>query len=51
MTDHIHLLIERLTDDIGRIMHRVLTSVWSVREDAARAWRKGKEPSRYGSRF
>ena len=50
-TDHIHLLIERLTDDIGRIMHRVLTSVWSVREDAARAWRKGKEPSRYGSRF
>ncbi len=25
MTNHIHLLIERLTDDIGRIMHRVLT--------------------------
>jgi putative transposase len=25
MTNHIHLLIERRTDDIGRIMHRVLT--------------------------
>ncbi len=25
MTNRIHLLIERLTDDIGRIMHRVLT--------------------------
>jgi putative transposase len=25
MTNHIHLLIERCTDDIGRIMHRVLT--------------------------
>ncbi|HQX57428.1 MAG TPA: hypothetical protein PLP07_16005 [Pyrinomonadaceae bacterium] len=44
MTNHIHLLIERRTDDVGRIMHRVLTSVRSVREDAARAWRKGKEP-------
>ena len=45
-TDHIHLLIESLTDDIGRIMHRVLTSVWSVREDAARAGRKGKVPGK-----
>jgi REP element-mobilizing transposase RayT len=26
MTNHIHLLIERRTDDIGRIMHRVLTA-------------------------
>lgn len=25
MTNHIHLLIERMSDDIGRIMHRVLT--------------------------
>src|SRR5215831_11710203 len=25
MTNHVHLLIERMTDDIGRIMHRVLT--------------------------
>ncbi|MGE3466187.1 MAG: transposase [Pyrinomonadaceae bacterium] len=25
MTNHIHLLIERKTDDIGRIMQRVLT--------------------------
>ncbi len=25
MTNHIHLLIERMTDDIGRIMHRLLT--------------------------
>jgi putative transposase len=25
MTNHVHLLIERRTDDIGRIMHRVLT--------------------------
>jgi REP element-mobilizing transposase RayT len=25
MTNHIHLLIERMTDDVGRIMHRVLT--------------------------
>jgi putative transposase len=25
MTNHIHLLIERRGDDIGRIMHRVLT--------------------------
>lgn len=25
MSNHIHLLIERMTDDIGRIMHRVLT--------------------------
>ncbi|CAN5407637.1 hypothetical protein BH20ACI2_BH20ACI2_14260 [soil metagenome] len=25
MTNHIHLLIERMTDDIGRIMQRVLT--------------------------
>lgn len=25
MTNHIHLLIERRTDDVGRIMHRVLT--------------------------
>jgi putative transposase len=25
MTNHIHLLIERRTDDIGRIMHRLLT--------------------------
>lgn len=25
MTNHLHLLIERRTDDIGRIMHRVLT--------------------------
>ncbi len=26
MTNHIHLLVERRTDDIGRIMHRVLTA-------------------------
>jgi REP element-mobilizing transposase RayT len=25
MTNHVHLLIERMTDDVGRIMHRVLT--------------------------
>ena len=25
MTNHLHLLVERMTDDIGRIMHRVLT--------------------------
>ncbi|CAN5596726.1 transposase [soil metagenome] len=25
MTNHIHLLIERMTDDVGRIMHRLLT--------------------------
>lgn len=25
MTNHVHLLIGRMTDDIGRIMHRVLT--------------------------
>lgn len=25
MTNHIHLLIERRTDDVGRIMHRLLT--------------------------
>jgi putative transposase len=25
MTNHVHLLIERRTDDVGRIMHRVLT--------------------------
>jgi putative transposase len=25
MTNHIHLLIERMTDDVGRIMHRILT--------------------------
>lgn len=25
MSNHIHLLIERMTDDIGRIMHRLLT--------------------------
>lgn len=25
MTNHVHLLMERMTDDIGRIMHRVLT--------------------------
>src|SRR4051794_25898000 len=25
MTNHVHLLIERRTDDVGRIMHRILT--------------------------
>jgi putative transposase len=25
MTNHVHLLVERRTDDIGRIMHRILT--------------------------
>lgn len=25
MTNHVHLLIERMTDDVGRIMHRLLT--------------------------
>lgn len=25
MTNHVHLLIERMTDDVGRIMHRVLS--------------------------
>ena len=25
MTNHIHLLIERRTDNVGRIMHRILT--------------------------
>ena len=25
MTNHIHLLIERMTDDVGRVMHRLLT--------------------------
>ena len=35
MTNHVHLLIERMTDDIGRIMHRVLTEKhWSSQADA-----------------
>jgi REP element-mobilizing transposase RayT len=33
MTNHIHLLIERMTDDVGRIMQRLLTGYGQYSKD------------------